>query len=397
MSSPDDGKLVVLAALELPTDDQGRFVITRKFIDGMDEYARQWRGPVVAAMQPAPHQGSNLDYEPVSNEELSFDVVPVHFEDHAAMRDLVRGASLVLSGPGYQQNYVSALCRELGVPCIYVTEYTLKTRIQVARAEEVNPLKRWRRIAWEWNQERENRKAIAHCAGLQANGTPTYESYRGLVDEALLFFDTRTAEDMLIDEDSLRARLEHLALGAPLRLAFSGRLVPMKGADALVAVARELEQRGMPFEMHICGDGSQADFIRQEARRLGLEQAVRLHGVLDFKTELIPMIKHEVDLFVCCHRQGDPSCTYLETMACGVPIVGFLNEAFEGLLELGDFGRGVPMDDVAALADLIVELDQARSRLAELSRNALTFARDHSFERTFARRIEQMRELSVTR
>ncbi|MEE4298815.1 MAG: glycosyltransferase, partial [Pseudomonadales bacterium] len=158
-----------------------------------------------------------------------------------------------------------------------------------------------------------------------------------------------------------------------------------------------LKQRGIAFEFHICGDGSQADFIRQEVQRYGLEGDVVLHGALDFKAELLPLIRNEVDLFVCCHRQGDPSCTYLETMACGVPIVGFLNEAFEGLLELGDFGHGVPIDDVRALADLIVELDHSRNRIAELSRNALAFSREHSFERTFARRIEHMRRIRVAR
>lgn len=39
-----------------------------------------------------------------------------------------------------------------------------------------------------------------------------------------------------------------------------------------------------------------------------------------------------------CHRQGDPSCTYLETYACGMPIVGYNNQAHQGILASNNAG-----------------------------------------------------------
>ncbi len=97
-------------------------------------------------------------------------------------------------------------------------------------------------------------------------------------------------------------------------------------------VAKKLRERKADFHLYICGDGESKPGISKRIRDEQLSGHVTLMGVLDFKSELLPFAKSSVDLFVCCHPQGDPSCTYLETMSCGVPIVGYANEAFEGLV-----------------------------------------------------------------
>jgi glycosyltransferase involved in cell wall biosynthesis len=174
---------------------------------------------------------------------------------------------------------------------------------------------------------------------------------------------------------------------------FSGRLIRMKGADHLPLVAAELNRRQIPFEMTICGDGVLADSMRQQIASLGLSSCVRMPGVLDFATELVPFVKRKDDVFVCCHRQGDPSCTYIETMSCGVPIVGYENEALGGMLRRVPAGIGVPMDDVAALADALARLHADRATLAAMSRRALEFAAENTFEETVRKRMEHLRGL----
>jgi glycosyltransferase involved in cell wall biosynthesis len=62
-------------------------------------------------------------------------------------------------------------------------------------------------------------------------------------------------ENILIAEGELAERAAAVKQGGPLRLLFSGRLVPMKGADHLVRVAVELRRLGVPFEMTVCGGG----------------------------------------------------------------------------------------------------------------------------------------------
>jgi glycosyltransferase involved in cell wall biosynthesis len=107
----------------------------------------------------------------------------------------------------------------------------------------------------------------------------------------------------------------------------------------------------------------------------------------------MPTVRDAVDLFVCCHRQGDPSCTYLETLACGVPIVGYGNEAFEGLMRHCPAGESVPMNDWTAMASVIEKLARDPRRFAKMARIGLAFAREHTFEHEFKRRIEHMAQL----
>jgi glycosyltransferase involved in cell wall biosynthesis len=274
---------------------------------------------------------------------------------------------------------------------VYGTEYSLKTRRQIINAETGNPLLRARRHLWEWNQERRQRKAIRAATGVQCNGTPTFEAYRALNRNPLLFFDTRTTRDMVIRENDLRQRLAGLGSSRPLRLAFSGRLNRMKGAHYLPRIAERLRSLSVDFTMVICGDGDQVEFLRSELQRRQLADRVDLKGVLDFKTELVPLMQREADLFICPHVQGDPSCTYLETMASAVPIVGFGNEAWQGIVDREEVGEVVRVGDAEGLAQAVARLAAKPERIESLSWNARRMAEAHTFESTFKTRIEHLR------
>jgi glycosyltransferase involved in cell wall biosynthesis len=168
----------------------------------------------------------------------------------------------------------------------------------------------------------------------------------------------------------------------------------MKGADDLVRVAKLLRQSGLPFHLSIFGDGDLKSSMTAEIEREGLNKCVTLEGVLDFHAGLMPRVRETVDLFVCCHRQGDPSCTYLETLSAGVPIVGYANEAFAGLARFGKFGWTVPLGNSALLAQEISRLAQSRAELTAAAEAAISFARQHTFAATFQRRVAHLREVA---
>jgi hypothetical protein len=68
-------------------------------------------------------------------------------------------------------------------------------------------------------------------------------------------------------------------------------------------------------------------------------------------------------------------------MCCGVPIIGCANEALAGLTEIAGMGWVTPMNKPAQLADKIASLSPRDLR--DDSEKALSFARNHDFERTF--------------
>lgn len=385
--------LVVAPSLAAGIGRPGQIRLTGKFVSGMRAYVDDWDGPVTLLIEPDPNASSvNLDDVWVAVDELPFQVVVANFDSQQARQTMVE-AAVVMGGTDHRMNHAAATCAKAGVPFVMVTEYTLKTRLQIVDADDVVFWRRWRRRQWAVGQEKAIVASIRLAAGLQCNGTPTYEAYRDLNPNTLLYFDSRVSQDMIADQPGLANRRLATDAQLPLRLAFSGRLNAMKGADHLVKVAVSLREMGIPFRFDIYGDGPLAGQMSRDIQSHGLEGIVVLGGVLDFATELMPRVREDIDLFVCCHRQGDPSCTYLETLACGVPIVGYDNEAFAGLLRQCPAGSAVAMDDHDALAKEIARLAHAPHELLAMAQAGLELARKHTFESEFTARMNHMKAL----
>jgi len=383
------GEFVVIPALRAMPGHSGRFILTQKFIDGMGQFARRWPGPVTAVMRMADQSDGSLDHVETDPKDVPFGLEPIPHDSGAVERRLAN-AQVVLAALVPDFADLAARCCRGSVPLVYIAETDLRTRRQMIDAETRHPLRRLRRKVRTTLVEQKFRKAVSLSAGVQCNGLPTYAAYHALNPHSIFFFDTRVGEAMLIDPERLERRIHRLLQPGPLRLAFSGRLTAIKGADHLPIMAAELRRLGVTFDMQICGDGDLSAAIERDIQRLGLTDCVTMRGVLDFHRQLVPMLQDDVDLFACCHPQGDPSCTYLETMSCGVPIAGYDNDAFVGLAEQSAVGWTVSMNRPREMAQVIARMNQDRPALADAARRARAFAAGHTSEKTFKRRVDHM-------
>lgn len=394
-----DLNLTILAPLGAKTLPNGQVLISQKFLDGVFKYDSLWPGSTTLLINENNQWDGTGDFRQakVSRNELPFQLEKVSFDTINPANLLNQASVVVASIDDYRQSHISKVCQSASIPCIYISEFSLRTRKQIIAVNTSNPLLRLRRNLWEDSQERKRRNAIALADGLQCCGTPTYYAYRTINRDPLLFFDGRLTKDMLATNDDIEMRVRSLRDNMPLRLLFSGRLIKMKGADQLLDVAQELRRLGIGFEMFICGDGELSKMMQDKIVANQLSDCVKMMGVLNFKTELIPFLKANVDLFVCCHRQGDPSGTYLETMSCGVPIIGYANEAFAGIVEHSKAGWLVEMDRPKLLAKKIAELSQQhRDEIKAMSLNSLKFAQLNTFEKTFEARISHMERIAMS-
>ena len=387
------GPLVVASNLPVLQKADGRVTLTQKFVDGMTTYTSLWDGPVRALLKPTQKQTSNLDNRDFASDGLPFEVRVEEFGGDAFYEALA-DAAVVLGGPDLGAPRLSQRCRQMNVPCVNNFEHSLWTRLQIKGTYLKGPVRKFKNLIWELGWERKNIQSVRAATGIQCNGTPAFDAYAKHSANPMLYFDSRTKQQDVISEEELENRLSHFLSKKPIRLAFSGRLIPIKGALDLLAVARKLRDRGLAFEFDIFGDGESRVEMQKQIDRDDLGGHVTLHGVMDFQTVLTPSIKKATDLFVCCHRQGDPSCTYVETFACGVPIVGFANDAFRGLVERAPLGWTVPMGDIDALASQIVSLDKRRDDIVEASYAATRFAMDSNFDREFEARIDHLASLA---
>jgi glycosyltransferase involved in cell wall biosynthesis len=381
--------LAVLTSVNAERTQRGRYRLTQKFVEGMQAYAQAWDGPVYAFFDPRSVDTGNLDRVEVAARDVDFRfrVLPFGTRDFYAE---LAGRGVVLAMPNHVVPDLAGRLQAMSVPCVYNAEYTLRTRLQFVRAERANPLRQLWGGLWELKQEMLAVRQIRIAAGVQCNGLPCYTKYAPLNESPLLYFDSRIREKDLASEAEILASNGRRRRGQPLELVFSGRLIRAKGADHLLEVARHLKNRGVAFHMTICGDGALTPALTRRIKSAGLDAEVQLLGVLDFSSELLPMLKRNADLFVCCHRQGDPSCTYLETFACGVPIVGYANEALSTFVHEMQAGATVPLDRPEALAELIARLDAERDQLCIWAYRARDFAAQHTMERTFEARIKHL-------
>jgi colanic acid/amylovoran biosynthesis glycosyltransferase len=382
-----------ISGLPVVVNEDGSFTLTQKFVDGMRAYVEQWDGPVVAVMHPQAGVTNNLDNVRVGQGECGFNIIAVPFGSKP-MHDAVAKAGFVHWGPHHLNGNLVQTLADRRVANVYSTEYAFKTRIQIVNSSVSNPIRRARKYLWEYNAERRMRRETGLADGFEANGTPTFQSLGRHSKRKLLYFASWMREKDFIAQPQLERRLAEMTGGTkPLRLVFSGRLIAMKGVLDLIDLAKALRQRHVDFTLTVCGDGVLAGEMTKRIKAFDLEACVNMKGVLDFKTELVPFVKENADLFVCCHRQGDPSSTYLETAACGVPILGYGNEAFAGLAALADLGWTVPLGDVSRMTDQVATLSRDRGPIAKKSGTALAFALEHTFEKTFTRRIHFFRDV----
>lgn len=389
MRDPSPTEMILMPSLKATKGAGGGLVLTKKYLSGAAAFARHWPGQLTNLVELSSVPTTDMDHIEVlpGESETRIELRP---ENEEALAVRLRDVAVVLAFLSPFELPLAQLCKRLGVPIVFVSEYSTTTESQIMRTQTRNPILRLRRQLWLNKADRVRQEALQIAAGLQCSGTPTYEAYAGQTPSNLLFFDNRVPEADVISEADLDLKIQQMQRKAPLRLAFGGRLIAMKGVQDLPKFANILRDRDVPFTLDIYGDGPLKAALEKQIAAKKLGDQVKLRGAMDFATGWIPTLKRDVDLFICCHPQGDPSSTYPEVMACGVPIAGYDNEALRGIIAHSQGGWATPSGDLSKLADVVVQADQNRAQLGETARNAHVFAARHAFEKTMARRGEHL-------
>jgi len=385
----NDNQLVMIASAPVLVRDAGALFLDTKFVEGMRLHQALWHGPVACILW------KGQDAIPFGAEyraaDLGFDLTLLEPGQAIEALHLARAAVVAASADIIAALEVAPLCRAAGARLVYTIEYTLATRLRIAALDRSRgPLRKARSMLWNLGHERRRRAAFRAADGVQFNGYPARDAYSGLTRDGLLFLDGRMRRGMMARDDQMQARADRLAAGAPLRIVHSGRLVAMKGAQDLLPVAAALRGSGMAFTLDIFGTGELHAEISKGIVLAGMHDQVRLHPAVDFETGLVPFLTSEADVFLSCHRQADPSCSYLESLSCGVPVVGYDNAMWRALCAASGAGWVVPMGRIAAMAAQIATLARDPASVTAAAARALAFGRLHDVESEFALRMAHL-------
>jgi glycosyltransferase involved in cell wall biosynthesis len=370
----------------------GKPFLDKKFIEGMQFYSTAWEGPVACILRES---GNAFAFGQVFDvDQLPFEVTILP-KGSRIEAEALQGADVILcSGDNHEYLHLADVCKKSAQTLVYTIEYILETRRQIVFLDRAKSLpKKIYSFLWNVKQERRRKKAFRAAAGLQANGYPASAAYTPINANTVRYLDNRVGSDLMATSGEIAARANRLNDDAPIRLVHSGRLETMKGSHDLIPIALRLKEKGINFELNIFGTGSLETEIQKDIEQHGLQDNVKLNGAVDFETELVPFSREHADIYLSCHRQSDPSCSYIENMGCGLAVAGYSNRMWSALCADSHAGWVVPLGDTAALADAIAQAAADRSDLITRGTNALEFAQAHSFEHEFKRRINHLAAL----
>lgn len=354
----------------------GLLKVDRKFHVGMLRYADLIHTPIVTVNPPLSDGQMIMDAIEVPTAALPYRISTTPTE----LPDLIRGAALVYGSENIMHG--GTIAREMGVPYIMVLEYDLHTQMTNNVGQVANVVrKNIRRARTALNYFRSITE-MRHAHSLHCNGYPIYDATRNYNPNRLLYLDSRMSADMLIGTREMEVRSTDRR-DRPLRLLYSGRYEPLKGAVDAVKVGMECLRHGLNIEMHCYGQGSQ----KSQMKDVATDSRIQIHDAIPYP-ELVKLSR-TFDVFVCCHIQNDPSCTYLESFGAGLPIVGYDNRMWRGLLEASRAGFASPMGKPTKVVDDIARLIATRE-LDEMSARALEFAKKHTFEMEFRKRVDAL-------
>jgi glycosyltransferase involved in cell wall biosynthesis len=155
------------------------------------------------------------------------------------------------------------------------------------------------------------RSMLRHCARIVVKTEET----RACLPQKSKRRTVVTLENMLLEEPYLAGEIGRVL---PLKLLYAGRLLPLKGVHlALQAVALLHDQ--VPVKLTIVGKGPEEFRLKEEVRRLRLEQSVHFFPWMPKSEVLALHATHDALLFPSLHDSG--GTVVMEAIAHGRPVI----------------------------------------------------------------------------
>jgi glycosyltransferase involved in cell wall biosynthesis len=161
-----------------------------------------------------------------------------------------------------------------------------------------------------------------------------------------------------------------------------GRLVHQKAHEILVAAMPSVLKQFPHTKVGICGDGFLRPQLDAQIKSLGLEKSVMLLGRFDHVTKFLAA----ADIFILPSRWEGLPIALLEAMSVGLPVIATRVEGVDEVVADREHGLLVPVEDVAALSDAILQLlqdPQARRKMGMAAKQRLleAYSIDHMGEK----------------
>ena len=174
------------------------------------------------------------------------------------------------------------------------------------------------------------------------------------------------------------------SVGRATTLLFIGRLTAGKRPDLFVVLVERLRAQGLPVSARMVGEGPMQSALEPRATRAGIE-------MLGWCADVVAHLQ-EADVLVfpsAPDGEGMPG-VLIEAGLCGLPAVATRVPGAASVIEHGQTGLLVDVDDLEALVSSTAELVQDPRRLADMSAAARDRCRKKFALHVVAQRWDQL-------
>ncbi len=194
-------------------------------------------------------------------------------------------------------------------------------------------------------------------------------------------------------------RKSSIALSSPVRIGVVGRLVEKKGIDTLISALAILKSQYSDFIVEIAGSGPLEEDLKQQVKRLELNDKVIFLGPLPHD-QVVKFVR-ELDLFVLpCKKdkQGDMDgipVVLMEAMMVGTVVISSRISGIPELVVDEETGKLIESDNNEQLAAAMLELIKDESLREQLISHAEKKVQQEFAQDINAKRLEILFSESV--
>jgi len=175
---------------------------------------------------------------------------------------------------------------------------------------------------------------------------------------------------------------------AGFRLINIGSLQSNKNHMFLLALMRKLINAGYDdLYLDIYGEGPELNRLLEEKTKLGLDEKVVFHGIVDNIEEQL----NQAHVLVHSAWHEPFGLILVEAMACGIPVISFNTGGPAELIKEGFTGYLTEKDDLETFADRVTMLYGDMEKLDLLGANGQKFAQSFGLE-AYTQQVESLYE-----
>ena len=173
---------------------------------------------------------------------------------------------------------------------------------------------------------------------------------------------------------------------------YLGRLKKYKQLDHLIKAMKIVKKEVKNAKLSIAGSGDAEEELKKIVDEMGLNHHIEFHGYVEEKKK--KDLLQSAWVFVTPSQKEGWGLTVIEANACGTPAIAYNVPGLRDSIRNRETGLLVANGDIHKLAEAIINVLKDEKLREKLSKNALNWSKNFSWDKSSERFLEILRKVS---